>query len=258
MRNIKLSIEYDGTKYCGWQRQDPRKSAPSRKNHKLSIQEVIESCLAKILRHKICLYSSGRTDSGVHAIGQVASFKISSSIELGKLRLALNGNLPKEIRISEVKRVPLAFHSRFSAKSKTYRYYILNQDYKSPFLRGYSYWFKFPLNINNMKKAAGILEGKHDFKAFCASGSGAKDTNRTIKNISIYKAVNFGCNLICIEIEADGFLYNMVRNIAGTLIEVGRGRFGPSYLNDIIKSKKRSYAGFCVPAKGLFLIKVYY
>ncbi len=252
MRNIRLTIEYDGTDYCGWQRQR------NKRIQKLSVQEAIENCLRGILRQKILLNGSGRTDSGVHSFGQVANFKTSSGIEADKLRLALNGNLPRDIKISAAKDVALGFHSRYSVKSKLYRYLILNQAYESPFLRNYAYWLKQPLDINTMKKACRSLLGLHNFKAFCASGSSVKDTKRTIKRISINKQKSFSRNLICVEIEANGFLRNMVRNIVGTLIEVGRRRFAPDYIEEIIKRKDRSLAGPCVPAQGLYLVEVNY
>lgn len=252
MNNIKLTIEYDGTNYCGWQKQK------TRRKQNPSIQRILESCLKKILKHKVNLIASGRTDSGVHAIGQVANFKTTSKIATKIMMSALNGNLPQDIRILRVEGVPLEFHSRYSVRSKIYRYYLLNQSFKSPFFDSYSYWFKFSLDINLMKKAASYLTGRYDFKALCASGSSVEDTIRTIKKISISKLKIFNCNMICIEIESDGFLYNMVRNIIGTLIEVGRGRFSPKHIKKIIKSRNRSLAGPCVPAKGLFLVKVKY
>ena len=258
MHNIKLTIEYDGTKYCGWQKQRVKRFGLKKKKQKLAIQEVIESCIKKVLRQKVNIISSGRTDSGVHALKQVANFKTTSKIGSHKIKLALNGNLPKDIRISEAERVSLKFHSRYSAKSKVYRYIILNQDHKSPFLVNYSYWFKFPLDIRLMKKAASNLLGRNDFKAFCASGSSVGDTKRSIKRLSIANFNYFSYNVICIEIEADGFLYNMVRNIVGTLIEVGRGRFIPKDIKKIIESRDRTLAGPCAPAKGLFLIGVKY
>ena len=150
------------------------------------------------------------------------------------------------------------FHARFSAKSKVYRYLILNQGHKSPFLREYSYWFKQPLDIRLMRGAARGLLGRHDFRAFCASNSGTKDTRRTIKRLDIDKLDLFSGSLIAIEVEADGFLYNMVRNITGTLIEIGRGKFEPGCIKKIIKSRDRSLAGPCVPAKGLYLVEVKY
>ena len=256
MHNIELTIEYDGAKYCGWQKQKIRRA--NLKYQKPSIQETIESSLKKIFKQKIHLIASGRTDSGVHAFGQVANFKTVSSLKPHKIKSALNGNLPKNIRISKSEIVPSEFHSQYSAKSKIYSYLILNQNYKSPFLENYSYWLKFPLNIKLMKKAAQHLLGRHDFKVFCASGSSIKDTIRIIKYISISNIKSFSANLICIEIEADGFLYNMVRNIIGTLIEVGRCRFKPDYIKEILRKKDRTLAGRCVMAKGLYLLRVKY
>ncbi|MFH1622795.1 MAG: tRNA pseudouridine(38-40) synthase TruA [Candidatus Omnitrophota bacterium] len=258
MFNIKLTIEYDGAKYCGWQRQDSHRKRLIHKRQKPSIQGIIENSLKKILKQKVSLIASGRTDSGVHALGQIANFKTTSKIHPSKLKLALNGNIPKDIRIINAEGASLRFHSRFSARSKVYRYLILNQEYKSPFLKNHSYWFKHRLDLKLMQKAAHSLLGKHDFRAFCASGSIVSDTIRKIKRISI-KRLNFlSCDLICIDIEADGFLYNMVRNIVGTLIDMGRGRFPLKHINEIIKSKNRSLAGPCVPAKGLFLVEVKY
>jgi len=255
MRNIRLTIEYDGSGYCGWQTQKKIKGHPRKK---ISIQEIIESCLKKILKHKVKLIASGRTDSGVHALGQIANFRTSSKISPDKIRLVLNGNLPRKIRIRDAQYVPLKFHSRYDPLSKVYRYYILNQDYKPPFLENYCYWVKFPLNVKLMQRAAVYLLGKHDFKGFCATGSSIEDTRRTIKRITVRKLGIFSCNLICVEIEADGFLYNMVRTIAGTLIDIGRQRFAPQYVKRIVAAKDRSLAGPCVPARGLFLAEVKY
>ncbi|MDD5291575.1 MAG: tRNA pseudouridine(38-40) synthase TruA [Candidatus Omnitrophica bacterium] len=255
MRNIRLTIEYDGLGYCGWQTQKKIKGQPRKK---ISAQEAIESCLKKILKHEVKLIASGRTDSGVHALGQVANFRTSSKITPDKIRLALNYNLPKKIRIVAAQYIPLKFHSRYDPVSKIYRYYILNQDYKPPFLENYCYWVKLPLNVKLMQRAAGYLLGKHDFKVFCASGSKIEDTRRTVKRAVINKLSIFSCNLICVEIEADGFLYNMARNIVGTLIEIGRERFAPQYIKKIIAAKDRSLAGPCVPARGLFLVEVKY
>ncbi|MDD5006031.1 MAG: tRNA pseudouridine(38-40) synthase TruA [Candidatus Omnitrophica bacterium] len=258
MQNIKLTIEYDGTRYCGWQKQKIQGRVLERKRKKPSVQETVESCLQKILKQKVNLVASGRTDSGVHAFGQVANFRTASGIFPDKVKSALNGNLPRDIRISNAEQVPWGFHSQYSTKSKIYRYLILNQEYKVPFFGRYTYWFKFPLNIKLMRNAARHLSGRHDFKVFCASGSGVKGTTRNIKQILINPLNIFSANLICIEVEADGFLYNMVRNIVGTLIDVGRGRFEPDYIKEIIRSKNRALAGFCVPARGLYLAKVNY
>ena len=177
-RNLKLEIEYDGSNYCGWQVQ---------KSHRKSIQETIEKALRKILQEKIRLVASGRTDAGVHAKAQVANFLTNSDIALKKLQKALNGILPEDIAITKLEEVSVDFHSRFNAKSKVYRYTILNRAYPSALLRNIAYFYSYPLNVPLMHQEAKWLLGKHDFKAFCASGSSAKNTVRTIKNITIKK-----------------------------------------------------------------------
>jgi tRNA pseudouridine38-40 synthase len=247
MRNLKLKIEYDGSNYCGWQIQ-------SRSSNKKSIQATLEKYLRKILQEKIRLVVSGRTDAGVHAKAQVANFNTNSEISLDKLQRALNGLLPQDIAITGIEEVPADFHSRFSAKSKIYRYTIVHRNYPSVFLRGYSYFYPYPLDIKLMKAEAKILLGKHDFKCFQAADKKDRSSLRTIKKLSIIK-VN---DLLRIDIEADGFLYNMVRNIVGTLIEIGRGRFPRGYMNKLLVSRNRKLAGPTIPASGLSLIKVKY
>ena len=252
-RNLKLEIEYDGTNYCGWQIQGRSKNKPS-------IQETLEKTLRKILQEKIRLIASGRTDAGVHAEAQVANFKTKANIALDKLQKALNGLLPNDITVSKVGEVKLDFHSRFAAKSKLYRYTILNQPYPSAFLEDKVYFYPYPLDIQLMRQEARCLLGRHNFKSFCASGSSAKDTIRTIKRISI-KKLTYGFKsapLIVIDIEADGFLYNMARNIVGTLIEIGRGKFSKGSCKRILLSKDRKLAGPTAPACGLCLLKVKY
>lgn len=275
-RNIRLEIEYDGTRYNGWQAQRRNKKDNSRRKVR-TIQETIEGILQRIVQEKIRLIVSGRTDSGVHAQAQVANFKTKSPIELWKLQKALNTLLPKDISISKAEAVSFDFNSRFGAKSKTYRYTILNSKSPSALLRNYAYFFPYPLNIPLMRKEAKSLLGRHDFKAFCASGSGTQDTFRTIKNIdikvlsqssdrdcpsqSLIDAIAIGTvpkQLIIITIEADGFLYKMVRNIVGCLIEVGRGKFAQGSLKKILAVKDRRLCGPLVPARGLCLIKVKY
>ncbi len=259
MRNLKLTVEYDGTDYCGWQIQ---KSSQNK-----SIQGTIERVLRKILQEKIRLIASGRTDAGVHALAQVANFQTNSEIALDKLQRALNGNLPDGIAINKIEEVGLGFHSCLHTKSKTYRYTILNRGWPSPLLRKTVYFYPYPLDIKLMRQEARSLLGKQDFKSFCASGSSAKDTIRTIKRITIKKVFpdlrptsyeQKEVNLIIIDIEADGFLYNMVRNIVGTLMEIGRGRFPKGSLKKILNSKDRKTAGPTAPAGGLCLIKVKY
>jgi tRNA pseudouridine38-40 synthase len=213
------------------------------------------------------LIVSGRTDAGVHALGQVANFKTNSGISLKKLRWALNGLLPEDIVISKVEEVSPHFHSRFDARSRVYRYAILNRNYPAALLKNRVYFYPYPLDIRLMRRQARTLLGRHDFAAFCASGSGAKDTTRTIKRISIKREsfgqgpLTYGLNgslLLVVDIEADGFLYNMVRNIVGTLIEIGRGRFPAGSLRKILLSRNRKLAGPNVPARGLYLLKVTY
>src|SRR3989338_989590 len=171
MRNIKLEIEYDGAAYCGWQIQ----------NYQPSIQKTIEAALRKILQEKVKLIASGRTDAGVHGLFQVANFTTGSAIPAEKLQRALNAVLPDDIVITRAKEAGLDFHSRFSARSKAYQYLILNQRYPSAFLRNRAYFYPYPLSIQLMRQAARYLQGRHDFRSFCASHSGAKNTIKKIK-----------------------------------------------------------------------------
>ncbi len=265
-RNIKLTIEYAGTSYSGWQVQNSRTPHAARRTPK-TIQETIEKALQKILRKKTKLIGSGRTDAGVHAQAQVANFKTDSSIAIEKLCKALNAVLPDNISVIRTEEARADFHSRFSAKSKVYRYTILNRPYRSAILRDTAYFFPYPLNLKLMRKEAGILLGRHDFKSFCASGSNTKETIRTIKRITIRKLtynlspITHNLNefpLILIDMEADGFLYNMVRNIAGTLIEIGRGKFSEGSTKKILLARNRKFAGPTAPAKGLCLLEVKY
>ena len=247
MRNLKLKIEYDGANYCGWQVQNIG-------SNKKSIQETIEKTLRNILRADVKLIVAGRTDAGVHAQAQVANFNTRSQITLARLQKALNGNLPSDITIPSIEEKKLDFHSRFHAKSKVYIYTILNRSYPSALLRNKVYFCSYPLDIKLMCKEAKCLIGKHDFKCFCASGSSAKNTIRTIKRFCIKE----NGSLIAIEIEANGFLYNMVRSIVGTLVEIGRGRFKQGHLKKMLLSNNRKLVGMTVPACGLCLMKVKY
>jgi len=248
MPNFKLVIEYDGTNYCGWQTQ---------KNHKSkAIQETIEHILQQILQEKIHLIVSGRTDAGVHAQAQVANFQTNSKITLDKLQKGLNSLLPDDIKITRVGHVASAFHSRFSARSKTYRYLILNRTYPSALLKNRVYFFPQHLDVRTMQQEARCLVGRHDFKAFSRTGSRVKDTVRTIKKITIKKTPRDP--LIIIEITANGFLYNMVRNIVGTLVEAGKGKLRRGELRKILLSRDRKLAGSNAPSQGLYLLKVNY
>lgn len=250
MRNIRIQIEYDGSNYCGWQVQNSRSGSGQKK----SIQEVIEKALRKILQERVNLIASGRTDAGVHAKGQVSNFKAKSIIPLKKLQLALNGNLPDDIAVTGVKEEGLDFHSRFQAKSKIYRYLILNSSQRRPIGRQYFYHCYHPLDACLMQREAKVLLGKHNFGAFCASQGKAKNQVKSIKKIKVSRDKD----VVTIEIEADGFLYNMVRNIAGTLVEIGRGRIPRGRLKQILASGNRVLAGPTAPACGLCLLKVKY
>jgi len=245
MRNIKLTIEYDGKNYAGWQCQKSRIK---------TLQQTIEKAIQRILRHKIKIIASGRTDAGVHAQAQVVNFKIDSSIPLEKLQKGLNAVLPDDIAVTKVEEAGLDFHSRFSAKSKAYRYTILNRACRPALLRDRVYFLPYPLNLRLMQKEARVLLGRHNFQSFQAQAKKEIDSTRTIKKLRVIRKGDF----IYIDIEADGFLYNMARNIIGTLIEVGRGRFPEGRLRKILESRNRKLAGPTVPARGLSLIKVNY
>ncbi|MGB6606447.1 MAG: tRNA pseudouridine(38-40) synthase TruA [Atribacterota bacterium] len=248
MINIKLTIEYEGTKYYGWQRQKDL----------LSIQGILEEKISQITQEKIILNGSGRTDAGVHALGQVANFNTNSSIPLLELPFILNRMLPLDIRIKKAEKVDNNFHARHSAVSKIYHYYVLNSNqnnnYLSIFLRNYVYCVYKNINLKEMKKASKFLQGEHDFRSFACSGSRIVNWKRNIKDISIIKKGN----IFCFRLEADAFLYKMVRTIVGTLLEVGKGKTNYLEIKKVLEAKNRKMAGITVPAKGLFLIKVKY
>ncbi|MDD4899708.1 MAG: tRNA pseudouridine(38-40) synthase TruA [Candidatus Omnitrophica bacterium] len=244
MRNLRIEIEYDGSGYFGWQVQRGFKT----------IQGVLEKTLQKILKEKIRVIASGRTDSGVHALAQVANFFTRSQIAPKALQKGLNSLLPEDIKVKGVREVDPRFHSRFSAKSKIYRYTILNREFSDVFLRHTVYFYPFPLNIKTMRDAAKLLTGKHNFRSFQASAGKEKNPVKTIKKIKVAKSKNF----IYIDIEADGFLYNMARNIVGTLLEIGKGKLSKENLQSILLAKNRIFSGPTAPAKGLSLMKVRY
>ncbi|WP_040210081.1 tRNA pseudouridine(38-40) synthase TruA [Clostridium polynesiense] len=244
MRNIKIIIEYDGTNYCGWQRQ---------KNQR-TIQELLEEAVFKITKERTSVTGCSRTDSGVHAKAFTANFKTNSSVPSRRFKDALNTKLPSDIVVIHSEEALDTFHSRYDAKGKTYCYTILNQENRSALFRNYSYNVKEELNLEWMIKACSYFIGTHDFEAFKSTGSSVKTSVRTITQLYIEKQGNF----IKIYATADGFLYNMVRIIVGTLIEVGKGKIAPEDIAAIIKSKDRNKAGKCVPPQGLTLEKVYY
>ena len=251
MHNFKLEIEYDGRRYYGWQVQNGKNTSYQANK---TIQYVLEKVLKRILRENIKLTVAGRTDSGVHALSQVANFKSSIKMPLERLRWAINCLLPEDIKVTRIKKVGPDFNSRFCAKSKVYRYTILNRKYSSALLANRVYFFHHLLDASLMRSEAKALIGKHNFKSFQATEARIRNPLRTIKRIKISKKKDF----LYIDIEADSFLYNMVRNIAGTLLEIGRGRFLEGSMRKILNSRDRKQAGPTLPAKGLCLVKVKY
>lgn len=244
MRNIKLTIEYDGKCYNGWQKQ----------TNKLNIQGEIEKAIYNITKEEVDLIGSGRTDAGVHALGQVANFKTNSEISIEKLPLAINSQLKNSIVIKEAEEVDERFHSRYNAKHKTYRYIINNSKCGTAIYRNLEYSYPFKLDVEKMKQASKYFEGEHDFKAFKSSGTSSKNSVRTI-----YKAiVKQDGEKIIIELTGNGFLYNMVRIISGTLLDVGLGKIKPEEIPEIIESKDRQRAGKTLPPYGLYLVEVKY
>lgn len=244
MKNIKLVIEYDGTNYSGWQNQE----------NAITVQEVLESKIKEVTKETVRLIGSGRTDSGVHAKGQVANFFTASTIPGEKFKYVLNNILPDDIKILDSCEVELDFHSRFSAVRKRYRYVIYNNDMPSPIHRLYSLHFKYDLDIEKMQKAADYLLGTHDFISFMASGAIVKDTIRTIYELKVERKGDF----ILITTEGTSYLKYMVRNIVGTLLEVGNGRRNPEDVLYVLEARDRNKAGATAPPQGLFLEKVYY
>lgn len=244
MKNIKLILEYDGTNYFGWQKQ----------NDKVTIQGTLEEAISLLTNECIDVIGSSRTDGGVHAKGFVANFKTNSKIPPQKFREAINYRLPDDIIILKSEETEQDFHSRYSAIGKTYSYSILNRNVPIAVGRNYVYHLKKELNLEFMEEACKGFIGTHDFEAFKSSGSSVKTTIRTISDLHIEKQDE----IIKIYITGDGFLYNMVRIIVGTLIMVGYNKINPLEIKNIIDSKDRKRAGMCVPAKGLTLEKVYY
>ena len=244
MRNIKLTIEYDGKDFNGWQKQP----------NKLNIQGTIEQAISRITGEEIKLDASGRTDAGVHSLGQVANFKTTSNLPIEKFPIAINANLKQSIRIISAEEVEERFHSRLTCKKKTYRYVINNSLYGTAIYRNLEYHVPQKLDVKKMQEAAKYFEGEHDFKAFKASGTSSKSSVRKIYNAIVYKEGD----KINIELTGNGFLYNMVRIISGTLVEVGMGKIMPEEILKIILEGKRENAGKTLPAHGLYLVKVEY
>lgn len=244
MRNIKLTIEYDGKDFNGWQKQP----------NKLNIQGEIERAIFLVTGEQVELIASGRTDAGVHAIQQIANFKINSNIPIEKFPVAINSKLKKSIRVQNAEEVGEKFHARYNCKRKTYCYVINNTKQGSAIFRNLEYFFPLPLNVEKMKKAVSYFVGEHDFKAFKASGTSSKTSVRTIYEAEIIQKEG----RIIIKLTGNGFLYNMVRIIAGTLLEVGLEKIEPDAIPKIIEQGDRKQAGKTLPPQGLYLCQVEY
>jgi tRNA pseudouridine38-40 synthase len=244
-QNFKLIIEYDGSAYHGWQRQKADRS----------VQGEIERAIEKMTGRPVTLFGSGRTDAGVHALGQVANFLCDTRLTGSELQKGLNSLLPDDIVIRDCAPVAAKFHARYDVTAKTYHYRILNRPLPAAVGRQYLWHIRNPLAIGPMRSAAAVLLGTHDFKSFEGAGSPRSHTVRTVIRAEFRKAPD---GHLFFEIEADGFLRYMVRNLVGTLVEVGRGKFGPADVEKILLSKNRDLAGPTAPARGLFLVRVRY
>lgn len=244
MRRIKLTVAYDGTAYCGWQLQP----------NGITIEEVLNKALTDLLKEPVAVIGASRTDSGVHARGNVAVFDTDSRIPGDKICFALNQRLPDDIRIQASEEAPPSFHPRKANCTKTYEYKILNRKIGMPLERLYSHFCYFDLDVEKMKRAAVFLVGEHDFKSFCTVRTQAVETVRTVYGLDITK----DGDMITIRISGSGFLYNMVRIIAGTLVKVGMGIYPPEYMEEILEARDRAFAGPTIPAVGLTLVKLEY
>ena len=250
MKRYKLTVSYDGTAYCGWQVQP---NGPT-------IEGELNKAITELLGQKIEVIGASRTDSGVHALGNVCVFDAETRIPADKLKMALNQRLPEDIRVRESEEVPEDFHPRHADTVKTYEYKIYNDRIEDPTRRLYAGFCYIPLDTEKMQEAASYIVGEHDFTAFCSAGSSVLDKVRTVYSCDILSNtdVSWQGRMITIRITGNGFLYNMVRIIAGTLMDVGRGRLAPEEVKDIIESKDRSHAGDTAEARGLTLVEIRY
>lgn len=239
MKRVMLTVAYDGTNYCGWQMQP----------NGCTIEEVLNRELTLLLKQPVAVIGASRTDSGVHALGNVAVFDTDTQIPAEKLSYALNQRLPKDIVIQQSREVPAEFHPRRCNSIKTYQYRILNTKFPQPTQRLYTYFVYYPLQVELMKQAAEYLTGEHDFKSFCSARTQVTGTVRTIYSLELEKTED----IITITISGNGFLYNMVRIIAGTLIKAGLGVYPPGHVKEILEKRDRLAAGPKAPPQGLTL-----
>ena len=262
MRVIKLTIQYEGTAYVGWQRQKVG----------ISLQGALESALAEIEGVEVHVVGAGRTDAGVHALGQAASVRLQCSIALPALKRALNAILPRDIRVISAEEMSHTFNARSEARSKTYQYFVMTGSVISPFERRYVWHVPQPLNVKWMTEAVMLLKGRHDFSAFQTTGGSVKTTIRTITEVEVDEVTSAqflspmvstatrssDSSLLVFRICGDGFLRHMVRAIVGTLVDIGSGRRTPKNIGKILVSGDRSQAGPTAPPQGLFLVSVDY
>ena len=244
MKRVKLVVAYDGTNYHGWQVQD----------NGITIEEVLNRTISELVQEDIKVIGASRTDAGVHACGNVAVFDTESRIPGDKFSFALNQRLPDDIRIQESCEVDADFHPRYADTVKTYEYNILNRRFELPSKRLYAAFCYYPMDIERMNQAAAYLVGEHDFKSFCSAGAQVQTTVRTIYAVNVTKEDD----MVHIRITGNGFLYNMVRIIAGTLMQVGTGLMEPERVKEILEARDRSKAGPTAVAKGLALVEIRY
>lgn len=244
MKRVMLTVAYDGTNYHGWQLQP----------NVVTIESVLNDALSSLFKENIKVIGASRTDTGVHALGNIAVFDTNARMPAEKVSYALNQRLPEDVRIQASVEVPIDFHPRHQNSKKTYEYRILNSEFPMPVYRLYSHFTYVSLDIEQMQRAADYLKGEHDFKSFCSVNTVAETTVRTIYDISVEKS----SDMISIRVTGSGFLYNMVRIIAGTLMEVGRGNIMPEKMPDILNALDRAKAGPTAPACGLTLVKYEY
>lgn len=244
MKKVKLVVAYDGTNYCGWQIQP----------NGVTIEQKLNEALTQLLGEDIKVTGASRTDAGVHSLGNVCVFETSSRMPAEKISFALNQRLPEDIVVQSSCEVDESFHPRFSKSKKTYEYRILNRKMRMPTRRLDTYFFHYELDVAAMQKAAGYLVGEHDFKSFCAANAQSETTIRTIYSCEVSKKED----IITIRVTGNGFLYNMVRIIAGTLIKVGNGDYKPEDMEEILDACDRSKAGPTAPAHGLTMIGLEY
>ena len=244
MRNVRIRVAYDGSKFFGWQRQEGFES----------VQEELERALEGLVRSRVVVRGSGRTDTGVHALGQTAHFHVDTRLPDERLLYALNAHLPEGIVVGALETCSDDFHAQWGARSKRYAYVVHTTSFRPPWGEAYGHWIPQPLDLESVRAAAQVLRGEHDFSSLANAGSPRKSNVRNIRSIHVLARRR----RFAIVVEGDGFLYNMVRTIAGTLIDVGRGKLTPEAVREILEARDRKLAGPTAPAGGLCLVSVQY